>query len=343
MNSNQLIALHNEQTGVNTDTRLLHRANSPAPINVGLSACLAGQMVRHNGGHSHSKLCIKTLSRYFNYVTFCPEVAAGFGTPRPAMRLVGDPANPQLRFSSGDSQNLSQQLTDGFSSFLTKLEHLDGYIVMKNSPSCGLTRVKVYRENGHTHQQRVTGLFTRQLIEQYPSLPVEEEGRLHDPRLRENFILRVFAHNNFRREVLAAPSLAALVAFHSSYKYTLLAHNPSAYRELGRLVAKAQKSSLDTTINNYFKRFMLALAKPASRKNHSNALLHILGHLKNAVASPARQHIATTIDQYRIGIIPLITPLTLLKHYIEQVGSSYIQMQRYLQPYPQDLQLANQL
>ena len=175
-------------------------------IKVGLSACLAGQEVRYNGGHCNSKLCMQTFSPYFDFKLFCPEVIAGFGIPRPTLRLSGNPDSPRLTFSDDFESDLTDQFLEKVSPHLPGFEELDGYILMKNSPSCGLERIKVYQENGHAHEQRGKGLFTTLLQERYPLLPVEEEGRLHDDRLRENFILRVYTHNNFRQEVLAAPS-----------------------------------------------------------------------------------------------------------------------------------------
>lgn len=335
MDKQQIIASEHQSTD--------EPVNNEDKISVGLSACLAGHTVRYNGGHSQSKLCLNKLSEHFHYNTFCPEVSAGFGTPRPTMRLVGNPENPTLTFSDNDKLDITKQLQDGYSSYLPTLGHLDGYILMKNSPSCGLERIKVYQENGYPHEQRVRGLFADQLIKQFPSLPVEEEGRLNDPRLCENFILRVYAHHNFRKEVLNKPTLHNLIAFHSSYKYTLMAHNQNQYKKLGRMLAKANKQSVNELIADYFEQFMLSLSKPANAKNHSNTLLHILGYLKKSVSSAARQNIVDIIDQYRLGQLPLITPLTLLKHYVEQTGSDYIRAQRYLQPYPSNLGLANRL
>ncbi|MCR8921308.1 DUF523 and DUF1722 domain-containing protein [Dasania sp. GY-MA-18] len=312
-------------------------------IQVGLSACLAGQEVRYNGGHSQSKLCLHTLAQYFEFKTFCPEVAAGFGTPRPTMRLTGDPANPRLQFSDDSQQDLTQQLNQGFSDKLAQFKDFDGYILMKNSPSCGLERIKIYQANGYPHKQRGQGLFTAALIKRYPLLPVEEEGRLHDPHLKENFILRVYAHHYFKQEVLSAPDHHALIQFHSRYKYILMAHNQELYRELGRILSNAQESEINALSQQYLKLFMQALSKPASHKNHSNTLLHILGYLKKTVPSEARQNIAEVIHKYRQNQLPLSTPITLLKHYIEQYGTDYIKSQRYFEPYPEALCLANHL
>lgn len=310
-------------------------------IPVGLSACLAGYEVRYNGGHSQSRLCLRTLSEFFTFRTFCPEVAAGFGIPRPTMRLSGSPEAPRLTLSDDASVDLTDQLMDAVNPKLDEFDGLDGYILMKNSPSCGMERVKIYRDNGYPYDEKGSGFFAAALMEKYPLLPVEEEGRLHDARLLENFVLRVYAHHNFRQEVLAEPSHHKLIQFHSSYKYVLMAHHQQSPRDLGHLLADAGKQPLDTLVQEYFEAFMEAIRKPASTRNHTNTLMHILGYLKKDVPAPARQNILDTIHRYRQAEVPLVVPLTLLSHYIDQAGSDYIRAQRYLQPYPQSLGLTN--
>ncbi|MCV6604613.1 MAG: DUF523 and DUF1722 domain-containing protein, partial [Porticoccaceae bacterium] len=275
------------------------------PILVGISACLVGQPVRYNGGHSQSKLCLQTLSEHFQFRPFCPEVAAGFGTPRPTMRLVGDPDNPELQLSTG-SDDFAPQLIAGFQSQLPSMADLDGYVLMKNSPSCGLERIKVYRENGHPNEQKSPGLFTKAVQQQWPLLPLEEEGRLNDPHLRENFILRVYTHNDFRHQVRNRPSYHNLLQFHSRYKYLVMAHSYSAYRYIGRMLAKGHDAPLQQVIDQYAQQLFAAIAKPARRKGHANTLLHILGYLKQSVPGPLRQDIVDVVDSYRRGQVPLV-------------------------------------
>ncbi|MEH6357838.1 MAG: DUF523 and DUF1722 domain-containing protein [Pseudomonadales bacterium] len=312
-------------------------------INVGISACLTGQEVRYNGGHCNSKLCMDTLKNHFAFKPFCPEVVAGFGTPRPTLRLTGNPEDPILRYSGDAQSDLTGQFVEAVSPHLPGFDGLDGYILMKNSPSCGMERIKVYQENGYAHEKRSSGLFTQMLKERYPLLPVEEEGRLNDDHLRENFILRVYTHHNFRAEVLAAPSYKKLIAFHSEHKYLVMAHSQQAYKATGRLLANLQNRSLEQVTAEYFELLMGALAKPAPRKGHTSVLQHMLGYLKKSVDGSARQKIAETIEHYRVGNIPLITPLTLVSHYVEMNGNSYIKMQRYFEPYPAELGLRNNL
>lgn len=310
-------------------------------IPVGISACLLGDNVRFNGGHSRSLYCLGPLSEYFDYKKFCPEMAAGFGTPRPTMRLEGDPSNPRLVFSNKRNIEITEQLVTSNERYLENLPDLDGYIVMKNSPSCGYERIKVYQENGHPHMKRVRGLFTQSLMDRYPHLPIEEDGRLNDPLLRENFLLRVFAHHEFRNTVVNNLSMKHLIDYHSRYKYIVMAHSQPAYKAIGRLLSGQETSSIEDLAEEYFRQFMVALAKPAKRKNHCNVLMHLVGYLKREVDAKVRQDILNVIEQYRRGEVNLTTPITLLYHYLKLYGSEYVKEQRYFTPYPQALGIRN--
>ncbi|WP_394183931.1 YbgA family protein [Marinomonas posidonica] len=310
-------------------------------IPVGISACLLGDNVRFNGGHSHSNYCNNVLSDYFDYQKFCPEVAAGFGTPRPTLRLEGDPNDPIMTFTKKTGEDLTDQFRSGSADYLDTLAHLDGYIVMKNSPSCGMERIKVYQENGHPHMKRTAGLFTKALMERYPLLPVEEDGRLNDPNLRENFLLRVFTHHDFRHSVPKEPKMKDLIEFHSRYKYLVMAHSQPIYRELGRLLSGNDPRPIQTLKEAYFKILMTCLSKPAKRKNHCNVLMHLVGYLKNAVDVSIRKDILDVVEQYRRGEVNLVTPMTLLHHYLKHHGSEYINQQSYFAPYPSPLGIRN--
>ena len=307
------------------------------PVNVGTSACLIGNEVGYNAGHRQSRLCLDLLSRCLTFTSFCPELAEGLGIPGPTMRPTGDLTSPRLVFSSDEPFDLTSQLVKGFQKKLSEIGHLDGYILIKNSPSCRLNRVKVYQANGHPYQLRTAGVFARALKKHYPLMPIEEANRLNDDQLFDNFLLRVYAYSNFKREVLECPSLHHLMVFHSRYKYLLMAHNQDKARALGRLLGTYDGGSLETLIEDYFSTFTEAISKPASRKNHTNALFHILGYLKHNLSPLAREHIVTIIHNYNKGLIPLTTPLTLLKHYLMQYGSDYIKKQRYLEPYPEKI------
>lgn len=310
-------------------------------IPVGISSCLLGDNVRFNGGHSRSSYCDQALSPYFDYQKFCPEMAAGFGTPRPTLRLEGDPNSPRMTYSNKKGGDISAEFMKASTPYVETLAHLDGYILMKNSPSCGLERIKVYQENGHPHMKRSPGLFTKALQERFPLLPIEEDGRLNDPLLRENFLMRVFVHHEFRHCVNAAPSMKALIAFHSRYKYLVMAHSQPAYKALGRLLSGNDPRPIIELKDAYFETLMTTLSKPAKRKNHCNVLMHLVGYLKRSVDVSIRRDILTVIEQYRRGEVNLATPMTLLHHYLKHYGSQYIKEQRYFSPYPSALGIRN--
>lgn len=312
-------------------------------IKVGISSCLLGQQVRYNGGHKQSDLCTGELSRYFDYVPSCPELGAGLGVPRPAIRLIGDPQSPRAVRVDDVTFDVTDALHAYADQRIPELDGLCGYIFIKNSPSCGLFRVKVYQENGYPHQDGGRGLFAAALTRAMPLLPVEEDGRLQDPVLRENFITRVFAWHNWqvlRREGLSA---AGLIDFHSRYKYTLMAHSPKDYQTLGRMLADAGRQDAEALGERYFTCLMQALQQPATRKTNTNVLMHLQGYLKQSLESREKEHMCEVIEQYRQGILPLVVPVTLLRHHFRQHLDPYIERQAYLQPYPDDLKLRNRL
>lgn len=310
-------------------------------ISVGISACLLGDEVRYNGGHKRSHFCADTLSEFFNFKKFCPEVEAGFGIPRPTLRLTGNPQQPTLSYSDDNNSDHTLRLIEVSQPYIKTLDQLDGYILQQKSPSCGMERVKVYAENGTPQTEMSAGLFAKQLMQDYPHLPVEEEGRLHDDDLRENFIARVYAHHNFRQMVLEDPSHHALIEFHSQYKYILMAHQQTTYRALGRLISQSTQGKLAALIDQYWSQMMLAMKGIVSRGNHYNTMLHIFGYVKNSLDSECKQLVIKTLDQYLAKEINLQTAMTLLNHYIQLHGNDYIKKQKYLNPYPQTLALRN--
>jgi uncharacterized protein YbgA (DUF1722 family)/uncharacterized protein YbbK (DUF523 family) len=310
-------------------------------IKVGISSCLLGNEVRFDGGHKHSKMCSEELSRYFDFVAECPEVGIGLGIPRKPIRLIGDVKSPLLVSVHDNSIDHTEKMLE-FSHRKAK-EHSDlcGYIFMKNSPSCGLFRVKVYQENGSPAQEPGRGIYANVITQENPLLPVEESGRLTDPPLRENFITRVFAYHNWQQLKLLGLSYHSIIDFHSRYKYSLMAHAPASYVELGRMLADAGKHEVDTIADRYFSLLMSALGNVATRKTHANVLMHLQGYLKKVLSSEEKQELVRLIEQYRLDKIPLIVPITLLKHHFNNHPDPYIAKQAYLQPYPDDLSLRN--
>jgi uncharacterized protein YbgA (DUF1722 family)/uncharacterized protein YbbK (DUF523 family) len=312
-------------------------------IKVGISSCLLGQQVRYNGGHKLSTLCTQELSRWFDFVPTCPEAGAGLGIPRPAVRLVGDPAAPRVVRVDDASVDFTAQLQAYTDARVPELGDLCGYIFIKNSPSCGLFRVKVYGDNGYPQVESSRGIFANGLTRAYPQLPVEEEGRLQDPVLRENFITRVFAWHNWRELRHAGLSAATLTAFHARYKYTLMAHAPHRYQELGRMLSDAGRHSAQELGARYFVELMEALRHKATRGTNTNVLLHLRGYLRTKLDSAENASIGDVIEQYRKGCVPLVVPVTLLRHYFRKHPDPYIERQAFLQPYPDELGLRNAL
>ncbi len=312
-------------------------------IKVGISACLLGQPVRFNGGHKASQLCREQLSRHFEFVGLCPEQAIGLGTPREPIRLVGEPDSPRAVGTVNQALDVSEALDAYGRQAAAELHDISGYILMQKSPSCGMERVRVYQDNGRLAMGTGRGLFANALMQARPDLPVEEDGRLVDPVLRENFIMRVFAYAQWQQLLHSGLTRKGLNDYHERYKAQLMATNQQAYRALGRAVAESASTPLAEFAPQYFSRLMGALKQPASRSSHSNVLYHLSGYLKRSLPAAERQELRALIDQYRLGTVPLVVPMTMLKHHFRRYPNAYIERQAYLQPHPEDLSLRNAL
>ncbi|PWC11614.1 YbgA family protein [Brenneria corticis] len=310
-------------------------------IPVGISACLLGNPVRFDGGHKRLAFAVEQLAPYFHFEPLCPEMAVGLPVPRPALRQVKDAqGNIMLRASNGSPLDMTRKMHRFCAQKIAHLQHLCGYIVCAKSPSCGMERVKVYDESQKNARKSGIGLFTQELLCQFPWLPVEEDGRLHDPGLRENFIERVYALHELHELWRQGLTRGALIAFHSRYKLLLLAHSQPEYRELGRFVADIEQwQSLDAFAQEYRLRLMKLLSHPATRRNHTNVLMHVQGYFRRQLNAPQRQELTQLIDRYRQGLQPLLAPIALLKHYMAQYPDSYLAEQRYFEPYPEALRL----
>lgn len=321
----------------------MNAPHSTGKPRIAISACLAGQDVRYNGGHKASDLC-QSLDEHFDWLPLCPEVAIGLGTPRDAIRLVGDPQAPEVINPRNPGTDLAPALRAYGQQMAEALDDICGYVFMQKSPSCGLERVKVYQDNGRPSLLGGRGAYAQAFCERRPDLPVEEEGRLHDPVLRENFISRVYAYADWQHLLTQGLSRGALIRFHSRYKYLLMAHNPQAYRELGRLLGSMSRDDDPLQIGpRYFSQLMQALRRCASRGTHSNVLQHLCGYLRDALDSSDKAELQHLISQYQQGSVPLVVPLTLLKHHLRVHPDPYLMQQAYLQPHPENLGLRNAL
>jgi uncharacterized protein YbgA (DUF1722 family)/uncharacterized protein YbbK (DUF523 family) len=310
-------------------------------IRVGISTCLLGQRVRFDGGHKHDRYITDILGRYFRFVPVCPELEVGMGVPRESVRLVGSVESPRMV-----GPKSGEDWTDRMMRYSTKrvsqrdLRDLCGYILKKDSPSCGMERVKVWNEHGQSERKGV-GLFARALLEKYPLLPVEEEGRLRDARLRENFIVRVFAYHRLQHLFKKGFSRGQVVAFHAAHKYLIMAHSVQHYQRMGQLVARIKGTPAVEFRERYRQMFMEALQRKTTTRKNVNVLQHILGFLKDKLSAEEKQDILGVIEDYRNEHVPLIVPITLLKHHVTTHQVRYILDQIYLYPHPKELMLRN--
>jgi uncharacterized protein YbgA (DUF1722 family)/uncharacterized protein YbbK (DUF523 family) len=311
------------------------------PIRIGISACLLGDQVRFDGGHKRDHFLVDVLGPFVEWVKVCPEVEVGMGTPRETLRLIRDGRETRMvttrtGIDYTDRMRLwAKRRLQGLAA-----DDLSGYVLKKDSPSCGMERVKVYSADSMPERSG-RGLFATALLARFPNLPVEEEGRLSDPRLRENFIERVFAYRRLTDLFAGSWSVGALVKFHTVHKMSLLSHSTSAYRELGRLVACAAEMPKRELRDAYESLFMATLARIATTARHTNVLMHMAGHLKRLLEPASKRELLESIDEYRRGIVPLIVPLTLLRHYVRLHDVAYLAEQTYLQPHPRELMLRN--
>jgi len=315
---------------------------SSGPIRIGVSSCLLGQEVRFDGGHKRNDFLTGTLGGFVEFVAVCPEVDIGLGIPRESLRLIrGD--NRAVRMVANKS---GADLTDTMNTYAVRRaaalerEDLSGYVLKKDSPSCGMERVRTYRGAGMPVRDG-RGLFAEALIRRLPNLPVEEEGRLNDPHLRENFIERVFAYHRMRALFTSRWTAGALVAFHTAHKLTLMAHSPRAYAKLGRLVADSKRVERAELRGRYSAEFMAAMKKLATPARHVNVMQHIAGYLRDRCDSDSRRELMEVIEEYRRATVPLVVPLTLIRHWVRRFDIAYLKGQTYLEPHPRELMLRN--
>lgn len=309
-------------------------------IPIGISSCLLGERVRYDGGHKAHSYIQSTLGEYFEFLPFCPELKIGLGIPRKPIRLSRSKGSDiQCIEIDNPDRNYTQQLKNCADEQSTWHEKLCGYILKKDSPSCGMERVKIWDDVMPIREG--VGIYAKALMENFPYLPVEEEGRLGDAVLRENFIQRVFVMRRWHSMQESGTDLASLINFHARHKLIIMSHDQNKYRELGRLVAATNKRNLQENSELYLRSLMDALKIRATRKNHVNVLQHIQGYLKNYLDKDDKQEMLQTIEKYRIGQIPLIVPITLLNHFFRKHPDQYISDSWYMNPYPEELRLQN--
>ena len=308
---------------------------------IGISSCLLGNEVRWNSGHKLDKYLTNTLGQFVDYVPVCPEVEAGFGVPRESFRLVGDPDTPRLITFKSKTDH-----TDRMVAWAAKRvqelakEDLCGFIFKSDSPSSGMIRVKVYNEKGMPHKVGI-GIFARAFMEHFPLIPVEDDGRLNNPLIRENFILQIFTMKRWRDNMARKPGMGNLVDFHTRNKLLILSHSQKHYRLMGKLVAEGKKMTIKELYHQYQLLLMEALKLKTTIRKNTNVLQHLMGYFKKQLSGDEKQELLEIFDQYRNEHVPLIVPMTLINHYVRKYDQPYLKQQTYLHPHPLELKLRN--
>ncbi len=303
---------------------------------IGISSCLMGQKVRYDGSAKRNRWLVESFGAHVDYRPICPEVAIGMSTPRRPIRLVGTPGEVRVVGVQDSSIDVTAALEDFALNTAGELGAVSGYVFMSKSPSCGMERVKLYAENGYASKNGV-GAYAAVLMQSLPNLPCEEEGRLNDPMLRENFVNRVFAYRRWQSLRAAGIDAQSLIDFHARHKYMVMAHSQAAYKRLGRLLSHLKGVDLAQVADAYEAEFMAALKRRVGRKRHVNALQHIQGYLKERIDGGDKQELAQSIEAYRREGVPLVVPMKLLRHYFRRNPDDYIDRQWYLDPYPESL------
>ncbi len=310
-------------------------------ITLGISSCLLGEHVRYDGGHKLDRFLTDTLGQFVHYVPICPEVECGFPVPREAMYLEGNPDSPRL-VTSHTQKDMSDRMIRWVLKRVVQLEkeNLYGFIFKSGSPSCGMDRVKVYYEK-KTPVKKGVGLFAKALTEHFPLLPVEDEKRLRDPGVREIFIERIFTLQRWREVLTKKENRGNVVDFHTKHKLWILSHSPRHYHTMGKLVAKAKELPIKELYQQYQTILMEALELRTTPKNNTNVLQHMMGYFKEQLSVDEKRELLEVIDHYREKYIPLIVPITLIRHYVRKYDQPYLKQQVYLSPHPLELRLRN--
>lgn len=310
-------------------------------VKIGISSCLLGEKVRYDGGHKWDRYITETLGQYFEWVSVCPEVEYGLPVPRESMRLVGDPDSPRL-VTIRTGIDHTEGMLKWTEKKLKKLEgeELCGFIFKSKSPSSGIGGVKIYTESGMP-SNKGAGIFGGAFMKRFPLIPAIDDGRLHDPVLRENFIERVFVYKRWKEFINKGGLIRDLVTFHTEHKLLILSHSPKHFSSLGRLVADAKKYKPEQLRLEYISLLMDGLRLLATVKKNTNVLMHIMGYFKKQLTSDEKKEILEVIENYHRGLIPLIVPITLITHYVRKFDEPYLKRQYYLNPHPLELMLRN--
>ena len=312
-------------------------------MKLGVSACLIGSLCRYDGTSSKDKFIVNTLNEYFEFETYCPE-AEVFGTPRPTIRLVDIDGQTRV-LTTKDKEDLTDVLDESCekNSNRIKNDELCGFILKASSPTCGMERVKLYQDTNAPSEKKEVGRFAALIKEKYPYLPIEEEGRLKDAWLRENFLMQVFSYKDLHEFIEQNPSFKQLVDFHTRYKYLIYSKSNDGYKKLGNIVANHEKKSIDEVLNEYKIVFLEAINEKGNVNKTYNVLLHIIGYFKKLITKEEKKEILDSIEEYKEKLIPLIAVIKVIKLYAKRFQIEYLLSQRFLNPYPKELGLRSDI
>lgn len=310
-------------------------------IPIGVSQCLLGEKVRYDGGHKRNRFLVEDLAELVEFRPVCPEVAIGLGIPRKPIRLVLTGGDTRVLGIENPEQDVTAALVAQAEAAVQQMPDICGYVFIQNSPSCGVFGVKRYLPNGYSIDREGRGAYARRFMELMPLLPVEEAGRLNDAGLRDNFLTRVFAYHDFKTRIASAPTAKKLIDFYSRYKYQVMAHHVPSYFAIGRFLANLSVRDIQSSCDEFFQLFMEALTHHATRKGNTNAMMHLRGYLKEILTTQDKQELSQLIDSYKAGRVPLVVPLTLLKHHLQKLDNPYLKSQTFWEPHPEQLGLRN--
>lgn len=312
-------------------------------MKLGVSSCLLGNLCRYDGAHAKDDYVVKILQNYFEFVPYCPEHLV-FGTPRETIRLVEKEGTVTVE-TTKTKKDVTHVLNEVSYECARQMAHdeLCGFILKSKSPTCGMERVKVYQEINVPSEKKGVGLFAQAINELYAFLPVEEEGRLNDDWLKENFLMQIFAYKDLHQFLQTKPTFNELVQFHTSYKYLIYAKSQNSYKQLGNLVANHEKKSLQEVLNEYKIGFLKAIALKSDIAKTYNVLLHIYGYFKKEISKEEKEIILLTLEEYKEQIIPLIAVVKIINLYVTRFDISYLKSQKFLNPYPKELALRSSL
>lgn len=310
-------------------------------IKLGISSCLLGNRVRYDGQHKLDHFLADVFGEHVDWVPVCPEVECGLPVPREAMRLVGNPEDPRL-VTIRTRVDHTDRMKKWAARRIRELdkEDLCGFVFKSRSPSSGMKSVKVYNDAGMPSQSGV-GIFARAFMDRFPLLPVEDEGRLNDALLRENFIERIFAFHRWKQFRRSGATVSGLIRFHTAHKLLVMAHSPKHYQSIGKLVADAKALPKGALFDEYSWILFEALALPATNRKHTNVLQHMMGYFKKQLTADEKAELVDLITSYHAGMVPLIVPMTLMNHYVRKYDEPYLKGQIYLNPHPSELKLRN--